>query len=220
MIIEMSLSGFLFLFILVLNLAMGALGYLMEKDDYDPDSDLRKINKNPKKFKISIVLALIEHGSVIALTILLFIAFSPYNLMLGIVWLIFRTGEGLVQFINEPNYWKLINIAGQYSGSIGAEKNSLSDLAYNIFKTKDYRFKFAMMCWSIGSLAFSIVLVTSGVVPELIGWLGIVASILVGLWNAMKIAKLNSKNFSPIGGMAAIFFEVIIGGWLLFSPII
>ena len=98
----MGISGFLFLFILVLNLAMGALGYLMEKDDYDPDSDIKKINKNPKKFKISIILALIEHGSVIALTILLFIAFSPYNLLLGFVWLIFRTGEGLIQFINEP----------------------------------------------------------------------------------------------------------------------
>jgi hypothetical protein len=216
----MVLSGFLFLFILVLNLVMGALGYLMEKDDYDPDSDLKKINKNPKKFKISIMLALIEHGSVIALTILLFIAFSPYNIMLGFVWLIFRTGEGLIQFINEPNYWKLINIAEQYSGTIVAEKDSLSDLARSIFKTKDYRFKFAMMCWSIGTLAFSIVLVTSGVVPELIGWLGIVASILMSLWNVIKIAKLNSKNFSPIGGMASILFEVLIGGWLLFSPII
>jgi hypothetical protein len=214
------LSGFLFLFILVLNLAMGALGYLMEKDDYDPNSDLKKINKNPKKFKLSIVLALIEHGSVIALTILLFIAFSSYNLLLGFVWLIFRTGEGLIQFINEPNYWKLINIARQYSETSGTEKKSLSDLARSIFKTKDYRFKFAMMCWSIGTLAFSIVLVTSGVIPELIGWLGIVASILMSLWNGIKIAKLNSKNFSPIGGMASILFEVIVGGWLLFSPII
>jgi len=216
----MSLSGFLFLFILVLNLAMGALGYLMEKDDYDPDSDLKKINKNPKKYKISIVLALIEHGSVITLTILLFIAFSPYNLILGFVWLIFRTGEGLIQFINEPNYWKLINIARQYSGTSGAEKNSLSDLAGSIFKTKDYRFKFAMMCWSIGTLAFSSVLVISGIVPEIIGWLGIVAGILVGLWNGRNIAKFDTKNFSPIGGMAAILFEIIIGGWLLFSPII
>ena len=77
-----------------------------------------------------------------------------------------------------------------------------------------------MMCWSIGTLAFSIVLATSGVVPELIGWLGIVASILMSLWNAIKIAKLNSKNFSPIGGMASILFEVIIGAWLLFSPIL
>ncbi len=220
MINEMILSGFLFLFILVLNLVMGVLGYLMEKDNYDPDADLQKINNNPKKFKISIVLALIEHGSVIALTILIFIAFSSYNIILGFVWLIFRTGEGLIQFINEPNYWGLINIARQYSGTTDPEKNVLSDLARSIFKTKDYRFKFAMICWSIGTLAFSMVLVTSGVVLAIIGWLGIVASILVGFWNVIKIFKFNSKNFSPIGGLTAILFEVIIGGWLLFTPLI
>ena len=58
--IEMILSGFLFLFILVLNIVMGAFGYLMEKDDYNPDADLKKINKNPQKFKMGIGLALIE----------------------------------------------------------------------------------------------------------------------------------------------------------------
>jgi len=216
----MILSGFLFLFILVLNLAMGALGYLMEKDDYDPDANLQKINKNPKKFQISIMLALIEHGSVIALTIMLFIAFSPYNLILGIVWAIFRIGEGLIQYINEPNYWKLIKIAKQYSGTSGAEKNSLSDSARTIFKTKDSRFKFAMICWSIGTLAYSIVLVTSEVVPQIIGWLGIVASILVGFSTGIKLVKSKVKDFTAIGGLSAILFEVIIGGWLLFSPLI
>jgi hypothetical protein len=215
LIIEM-LSGFLFLSILVLNLAMGALGYLMEKDDYDPDADLQKINKNPKKFQISIVLALIEHGSVIALTIMLFIAFSPYNIILGIVWTICRIGEGLIQFYNEPSYWGLLNIARQYSSTSGAEKASLSDLARTIFKTKDTRFKFAMICWSIGTLAYSIVLVTYEVVPAIIGWLGIVASILVGFSTGMKLVKPNVKDFTSIGGLSAILFEVIIGGWLLF----
>jgi hypothetical protein len=47
--IEMILSGFLYLLILVLmSVYVGAFGYLMEKDDYDPDADLKKINKNPK----------------------------------------------------------------------------------------------------------------------------------------------------------------------------
>lgn len=218
--IEMILSGFLFLFILALNVAMGALGYLMEKEDYDPDADLQKINNNPKKFQISIMLALIEHGSVIALTVMLFIAFSPYNLILGIVWAIFRTGEGLIQYINEPNYWRLIKIAKQYSGTSGAEKNSLSDLTRTLFKTKDTRFKFAMICWSIGTLAFSIALVTSEVVPQIIGWLGIVTSILVGFSTGIKLAKLNFKDFTAIGGLSAILFEIIIGGWLLLYSII
>ncbi len=212
-------SGFLFLFILVLNLVMGALGYLMEKDDYDPDSDLQKIDKNPKKFQIGVMLALIEHGCVIALTIILFIAFGPINLILGIVWAVFRIGEGLIQYINEPNYWKLIKIARQYSGSSGVEKKSLSDLACSIFKTKDTRFKFAMICWSIGTLAFSIVLVASEVVPQIIGWLGIVASILVGSGTGIKLVKPKFK-FEAIGALFAMLFEVIIGGWLLFSPII
>ena len=215
----MVLSGFLFLFILVLNIVMGALGYLMEKDDYDPDADLQKINKNPKKFQIGIMLALIEHGSVIALTIMLFVAFSPYNIILGAIWTIFRIGEGLIQYINEPNYWKLINIARQYSGTSGAEKNSLSDSAHSIFKTKDTRFKFAMICWSIGTLAFSIVVITSGVVPEIIGWLGIVASILVGFGTGIKLVRPKFK-FEAIGALFAMLFEVIIGGWLLFSPLI
>jgi len=217
--IEMILSGFLFLFILVLNIVMGAFGYLMEKDNYDPYADLKKISKNPRKFKTGILLALIEHGSVIVLTILLFIAFSPYTIMLGIVLLIFRIGEGLIQYINEPNYWKLIKIANQYSSTGGEQKKSLSDLARSIFQTKDTRFKFAMICWSIGTLAFSIILVTSEVVPQIIGWLGIVASILVGFGTGIKLVKPNFKG-EIIGALFAMLFEVIIGGWLLFSPFI
>jgi hypothetical protein len=219
LIIEIFLSGFLFLFILVLNLAMGALGYLMEKDDYDPDADLKKINKDPEKFQISIVLALIEHCSVVALAILLFIVFSTYSIILGIVLAICRTGEGLIQFYNEPYYWRLLKIARQYSSANDAEKNSLSDLARTIFKTKDYRFKYAMILWSIGTLAFSIVLVTCGFVPQIIGWLGIVASILVGFYTGIKIVKPNLK-IPPIGALFAILFEVIIGGWLVYYSII
>ena len=219
MIIEMMLSGFLFLFILVLNVVMGAFGYLMEKCDYNPDKDLEKINKNPKKFKIGIGLALIEHGCVIALTLLLFIAFSPYSLLLGIVWGIFRTGEGLIQFYNEPYYWKLINIAKQFSGASDAEKKILGNSARSIFKGKDFRFKYAMICWSVGTLAFSIVLINSEFVPIFIGWLGIVAGILVGIGTAIKLVKPKIK-LELVGALFAIVFEIIIGGWLVYYSII
>jgi hypothetical protein len=217
--IEMVLSGFLFLFILVLNVAMGAFGYLMEKDDYDPDADLKKINNNPKKFKTGIGLALIEHGCVILLTILLFIISSPHSLLLGIILLIFRIGEGLIQFINEPNYWGLIKLAEQHSDASDVDKNAMSDLAGNIFKTKDRRFKFAMICWSIGTLAFSIVLAISEIAPDIVGWLGIVSSILVGFGTGIKLLKPKFRG-EVVGGLSAILFEIIIGGYLLFSSFI
>ncbi len=95
----MGLSGFLFLLILILQIAMGAFGYILEPTPkhYESDVKLQKFNNDPKKFKLSIVLALIEHFSVIILAIMLFIAFSPFNIILGIVCLIFRIGECAIQ---------------------------------------------------------------------------------------------------------------------------
>jgi hypothetical protein len=214
---------------------MAAFGYInpeqkISSDDktLNSDAELLKINKNgSKKFKISIVIALIEHFCVIALPIMLFIVFSQYNtilvLILGIVWTIFRIGEGLIQVYNEKNYWRLLNIARQYSSTSGAEKKSLSDLGSTILKTRDSRFKFAMILWSIGTLAYSIVLVTyevSPIIGPIFGSLGIVASILIGFGNGIKFVKPSFEILSTIGGLLAIIFEVIIGGWLLFFPVI
>ena len=217
----MRLAGFLFLFILVLYLiVLPALGYNGEIGD--PDAELQKINDHPKKFQISIGLSLIHNVIVITLTIMLFIVFSPYNIILGIVWTIFRIGEGLILSYNDKNYGGLLNIARKYSDTSGSEKSSLSDLVSTFTKTRSSRFAFAMICWSIGTLAFSILLVTYEVVPPFIGWLGLVASISIGFENGITFAKPNLKDSKVakilllIGGLVAIVFEVLIGIWLLF----
>jgi hypothetical protein len=221
--IETWLSGFLFLFILVVYLIfLPVLGYKVEISDLD--AELQKINDNPKKFQISIGLALIHNASVITLTIMLFIVFGlpPNNIILGIVLLICRMGEGLILIYNDKNYGGFLKIARQYSSTSGAEKSSLSDLARTITETNSSRFKFAMILWSIGSLAFSIMLVTYDVVPPFIGWLGIVASILIGFENGIELVKPNFKTKTifkvllVISGLSAIIFEVLIGVWLLF----
>jgi len=204
-----------------LNIPMGAFGKrIVEIGSYDSDAWLQKVNKNPNKYKISILLALIEHALVITLTIMLFIAFSPYNIILGIVWVPFRMGEGLVQIYDEKNYWKLLNIAIQHSVTSGVEKKSLSDLSRNILQTIKHRYIFVGLFWAIGTLAFSILLVTYEVVPPIIGWLGIVASISLSFGDGIEIVKPNLKPkfeiLTAIGGLSAIIFEIILGGWLLF----
>ena len=219
MIIEM-LSGFLFLFIIIiLVLASERFGYEIFSD-LDSDAKLQKINNDSKKFQISIVLALIEHVSIISLAVMLFIAFSPYNLILAVVWTIFRIGEGLIKIYNKKNYWGLLNIARQYSGTSGAEKNALIDLGRSILKTKNSSFTFAQILFSIGTLSYSILFVTSGVVPEIIGWFGIVASILYGFGNGTKLVKPNYKVLWNFGALLIWLFEMVLGGWLLFSPIL
>ncbi|MFX1494488.1 MAG: DUF4386 family protein, partial [Promethearchaeota archaeon] len=120
--IEIQLSGFLFLFIIITNLASSMFGY-KTIGDWDSVTQLQKINKNPTKFRISVVLILIEHFSIICLAVTLFIAFSRYNLILGIVWCIFRIGEALIQIYDKKSYWGLLNIALKYSDTSGTKKD-------------------------------------------------------------------------------------------------
>ena len=220
MIIEMSLSGFLFLFIITILVASERLTGHGTVSDLDSDAMLQKINNEPGKFKISIVLALIEHVSIISLAVMLFIAFSPYNIVLAVVWTIFRVGEGLIQIYNKKNYWGLLNIARQYSGTSGAEKNASSDSGRSILQTKNSTFTFAQILFSIGTLAYSILFVTYGVVPVIIGWFGIGASILYGFGNGIKLVKPSFEVLWNVGALLIWLFEIVLGGWLLFSPFI
>jgi hypothetical protein len=215
----MILSGFLFLFIMITNIASGRFGY-ETVNEVDSDAKLQQINDDPKKFTISFILILIEHVSIIAVAVMLYIAFSPYNLILAVVWTIFRIGEGLIQIYDKINYWGLLKLASQYSGTSGAEKNALIDLGSSILKTKNSIFTFAQILFSIGTVAYSILFVTYGVVPEIIGWFGIVASIIYGFGNGIKLVKPNFKVLWNVGGLLILIFEIVLGGWLLFSSII
>ena len=217
--IEMILVGFLFWLDIILVFASERFGYITF-NDLDSDAKLPKIHDDPKKFKIGFVLILMEHFNIIALAIMLFIAFSSYSLILGIVWITFRIGEGLIQIYYKKNYWRLLNIAKQYPGTSGAEKNALIDSGRSILKTKSSSFSFAQILFSIGTLAYSIVFITYGVVPEIFGWFGIVASIIYGFGNGIILVKPNFKVPAYLGGLLIFLFEAVLGGWLIFSPLI
>ncbi|MFX1451538.1 MAG: hypothetical protein ACFFCM_11885, partial [Promethearchaeota archaeon] len=91
----------------------------------------------------------------------------------------------------------------------------------SILRTKSSRFAYAMIGWSIGTLSVSIALVSYTLAIPFIGWLGIVASILIGFANVMKLVKPDVKAYetlSSISGILAILFEVLIGISLMFFP--
>jgi len=99
--IEMILAGFLFLFIIITLVIGERFGYSVISD-LDSETKLQEINKDPKKFKIGTVLALIEHGTIIALAITLFLAFNSFNITLAVIWAISRITEGSINY-NEKN---------------------------------------------------------------------------------------------------------------------
>ncbi|MFX1277769.1 MAG: DUF4386 domain-containing protein [Promethearchaeota archaeon] len=213
--IATQLSGFFFLFIIVTNIISGIFGY-KTLGDVDAEAQLQFINKNPTKFKIGVVIILIEHLGIISLALTLFFAFSPYNIILGIIWCISRIIEALIQIYDKKNYWGLLKLATKYSDTSEAEKNSSIDSSNNIFETKKFRFAIAQLFFSIGTFGYTILFVIYDVVPLFIGWFGIIASILYGVGDGMSLIKLDFKVLWNIGGGLILLYELILGGWLLF----
>jgi hypothetical protein len=218
MIVEMFLSGFLFLFIIVTNLASNAFGY-KTLGNVDPEAQLQFIKKALRKFKIGVLIILIEHLGIIALAVTLFIAFSQYNMILGIVWCIFRIGEALIQIYDKKNYWGLLNLAITYSDTRETEKKALIDSSRNILKIKELRFAIAQIFFFIGTLAYSSLFVIYGVVPLIIGWFGIIASSFYGIGDIIFLKKSNSKIIWSIGGLLVLIFEITLGGWLIYASL-
>jgi len=202
---------------------MAAFGYILEPTPkhYESDYKLQNFSKDSKKFKIGIGIALIEHFCVITLAIMLFFVISPYFILPGIVCITFRVAEGAIQVYIEKDYWGLLNIANKYTITSGTEKDSLMESYRAILKIKSSRFTYAMICWSIGTLAFSIVIVSYSLAIPFIGWLGIVASILIGFTNIMRLIQPEAKAYeslSSFSGLLSILFEILIGVSLLFFP--
>ena len=198
--IAKTLSGLLFWLIIITNIASSRFGY-QTFGDLNSEADLQKINNNPKEFKMGFVLILVEHICIILLAIMLFIAFGQYSLILGMIWLVCRVGEGLIQIINKKNYWRLLAVARRFSDASEAERNALVDLRLHILKSKYANFIFAQILFALGTLAYSILFVTYGVVPAVIGWLGIVAAILYGLGNMMTRLKPGFRALWNVSGL-------------------
>ncbi|MFW9778180.1 MAG: DUF4386 domain-containing protein [Candidatus Heimdallarchaeota archaeon] len=212
--LEMRLSGLLFLIIIILNILSEILGHGIGSD-INSKPKLKKIHDDPRKFEISFGLLLIEHLSIIFLAIMLFLAFGHYNIVLGLIWLNSRVAEGLIQIFNRKKYWGLLYIGKQYSDTNGAAKHELLGAAQNIIKLRHANFAFAQILFSIGTLAYSVLFITTDVVPVLIGWFGIVASILYGIGIGIWFIKPKFQGVLS-GGLLVLLFEIIIGGWLLF----
>ena len=213
------LSGFLFLFIIITNLASNRFGY-QTFGDLKKEAKLEEISKDPKKFKIGFALILIEHVIIILLALTLFFAFNSYNLFLAVIWTISRCIEGLIQIYNKKSYWKLLKIAKQYSTTRGDEKKSLDNLRLSILKSKQSSFISAQILFSIGTLAYSILFVAHGVIPVIIGWFGIIACIIYGFGNGIFSIKPNFKALWNLGGLLILLFELILGVSLIYYSMI
>jgi hypothetical protein len=206
-----QLCGFLFLFILLTS-ALSRFFAGAPLDPEDVPNALGAVAEGGKKFRISIVVDLLSHFSIIALAGLLYLAFSPYNKSLALVGTLWRVTEGIIIALNEINYITLLAVAQKFVSATGAEASVLETLGRTLIQAEGWGLKIALAFLALGHLLYAILFVSSGAVPSALGWLGILASILAagGIW-----LNLINPSWSMVSFLALIPYELVLGFWLL-----
>jgi len=211
-----TVAGLLFWLIIVTNFASNQFGY-QTFGDLEFEAILHEIDEAPRRFKIGVALIVIEHLCIISLAAMLFIAFNRLNPAFAVVWLVSRGSEGVIQIVEKRTYWRLLEVARQFSGAKGDERSELADLRVDILRSKRANFLVAQILFAIGTFSYSLLFATEGVVPPLLAWFGVAAVILYGFGNGLTIRNSDSRAVWNIGGLCILVFEAILGGWLLVS---
>lgn len=212
-----QLCGFLYLFVLLTSLlSKGTAGAPLDAEAVS--STLDGLAERGRRFRISVVLDLISHASVVALAGALYLAFSPFNQSLALVAMLLRVVEGTIMSFNEVNNLVLLSVAQKFIPATGAEAVTLGTLGRTLIVAEDWGFKVGLAFFALGSLLFGILFISSGAVPSALAWWGAIAGLLavVGRWLALVSPNLplvlETASFVPI-----ILFELVFGVWLLFS---
>jgi hypothetical protein len=206
-----QICGFLFLFILLTSvLSQFLAGAAL--DPQDVPGTLSKVASTSKKFRISVVIDLISHVSIIALAGLLYIAFSPYNQTLALLGTLFRVAEGTIIAFAEASNLVLLDVSQRSASATGAQAVALESMGRTVISMGEWGYKIGLAFLVIGSLMYAILFVTSGAVPIALGWFGVIASLLAA---GGVLLSLINPNLSMVSFLVMIPYEIVLGFWLL-----
>jgi hypothetical protein len=209
--IALRLCGFLYIYILITNATSVGLGN--RTGETDSAAKLPTISKNPGRYRMGVIVAIASHIGIVAITVALFLAFSPFNKELALIGSVSRLGEALAMVYGEVTVLKLVDLAREYALS-DSKKESLQLIGDQILRTKNTGVDLGLLLLSIGAIAYCISFIQSGAVPLMIAWLGLAAGIISAIGILIKFA-FGFSALAVIGMVLMMVFEVTFGGWLL-----
>jgi len=206
-----QLCGFLFLFILLTSalsqaLAGGAL------DPADIPGTMSRVTGGGKKFRLSVVIDLISHVSIIALAAMLYHTFSPFNRSIAILGTLWRVVEGTILALNEVNNLVFLDVSQKSVSATGTQSVVLQSIGRMLISIEGWGLKIGLVFLVAGSLVYAILFVTSGALPLALGWFGVIASILAA--GGILLNMIN-PNLSMASFLILIPYEIVLGFWLL-----
>jgi hypothetical protein len=179
-------------------------------------TDLQNIAAHKEQFLGFLSVDIIYNFGIFALGALFYLIFSPHNRALALFGGLGFISVGVLWLMMDMSSFAQFQLALDYSSASGAAANAIAVRAADQSLLSEYSNPITSIFMAISLFSFAVLIIRSAAVPRLLGWLAVIAGIL------MLVSLVNTFEGSMVVQIAynvSEFWILLLGLWLLLRGI-
>ena len=207
-------AGFAFLVYIAVSLAGMSLSSRAAGGDSAPAEKLASIARHAGDVRAAVLLDLAGCFCALVLAVSLYVITRETDPNLSLLILVFRAGEGVIGALSLPRGVGRLWLATA-SGPAAPDPAAANVLATVLLKLPSWNMPIGASFFAVGSLVFSYLLVRGRLVPAALGWLGLLASVLIVVSLPLQLVGILEGTFTQGMWFPMLAFELILAFWLI-----
>jgi len=179
---------------------------------------LARIAEHASDVRVAILVELLECFSALVLAVTLYGITRDVNHDLAMLGLVCRVGEGLLGAIGIPKTMGLLWLA-TVAAAPGAPDVATASTLGAFFLVPVPGAMVGAPFFAVGSMIFSWLLLRGRMVPVLLAWLGVLASVLLVVGLPLQLADYLKGPMTGYMWLPMVAFQVPLGLWLLIKGV-
>jgi hypothetical protein len=205
------ITGFTFLLYIAAGIASMVLASQATAGD-TVSSQLANVARHVLQLRLTILLGLTQNACALFLAIFLYSLTRDVDRDLALLGMAFRLGEGLTGALANRTTAQILWLSSSGAGS-GTSPATVEALGTYLLKAPGANI--SAIFFAMGSTVFSYLLLRGRVIPFALGWLGVVASVLLLVALPLEyVGFLSGKIAAPVWIPMALY-EIPLGFWLI-----
>ncbi len=203
--------GALFLIAMATSLiGAGLIETVLSAPDY-----LNGISASETQLRLGVLLEMINGIAVVGIAVLMFPIFRKLDEALALGYVAFRIIEGVIIFAALISPLTLIALSQDFSTAGTAEAITFDTLGSSYMAVRGHLIgEMLGIFFSMAALIFYTLLLRSSLVPRWLSIWGLVAVVLLFVWNFLELLGV-SIDAGIVLGLPIILNEIILGFWLI-----
>ena len=212
------LAGFMFLFYIATGIAGMAL-FAPATSGQGTAAKLASVAQHATLTRLAAVYSLVMMMNPFILGVALYALTRDYDRDLALLALTCRITEGVIAVMSAVAKRALLSVATAAAGTTGPDAAAANALGCALLNVQGLTTLLGATVFAIGSTLFSYLFLRARTIPVSLGWLGVLASVLLVVGLPLQIAGFIEGPVTLLMWIPMAVFEVVFALWLLIKGV-